>query len=78
MQTLVDLRIGKPSRVNARSSARFRLGSDPRIALRPAVISAALTGRTRDRTRPTLHHRHKALAKAPSTRDPYQKSAAWA
>src|SRR4029079_7002010 len=72
MQTLVGPRIGNPSWVNARSSARFRLGPDPRIALGPAVISAAPTGRTRDRTRPTLRQRHKALAKAPSTRDPKQ------
>ena len=33
-------------------------------------MSPAQTGRTRDRTRPILHQRHKALAKAPSTRDP--------
>ena len=59
-----------PSRVNVPSSARFRLGPDLRKALGPAVISAAPTGRTRDRTRPNLHPRHKALAKAPSTRDP--------
>ena len=45
----------KPSRVNAPSSARFRLGPDLRKALGPAVISAAPKGRTRDRTRPYLH-----------------------
>ena len=61
---------GEPSRVIALSSARFRLGLDLRKALGPAGMSPAQTGRTRDRTRPILHQRHKALAKAPSTRDP--------
>src|SRR5262245_61502323 len=61
---------GEPVWVIASSNAGFRLGPDPRTALGPAAIRAASTGRTRDRTRPMLHKRQKALAKAPSTRDP--------
>src|SRR5262245_61559510 len=61
---------GEPVWVIASSNAGFRLGPDPRRALGPAAIRAASTGRTRDRTRPMLHKRQKALAKAPSTRDP--------
>src|SRR5262249_12771808 len=47
---------GQPAWVNAPLSASFRLGSDPRRALGPAATPAAPTGRTRDRTRPMLHH----------------------
>jgi|ERR1700676_2604270 transposase len=54
--------------------ASVRLGPDPRRALGPAAIRAASTGRTRDRTRPMLQQRQKALAKAPSTRDPNRSS----
>src|SRR5262245_10781344 len=61
---------GEPVWVIASSNAGFRLGPDLRTALGPAAIRAASTGRTRDRTRPMLHKRQKALAKAPSTRDP--------
>jgi hypothetical protein len=61
---------GEPAWVNALSSACDRLGSDPRRALGPAATPAAPTGRTRDRTRPMLQNRQKALARAPSTRDP--------
>src|SRR5271155_4546479 len=61
---------GEPAWVNAYSNACFRLGPDPRRALGPAATSAASTGRTRDRTRPMLQQRKKALARAPSTRDP--------
>jgi hypothetical protein len=46
------------------------LGPDPRRALGPAATPAASTGRTRDRTRPMLQNVKKALAMAPSTRDP--------
>ena len=45
----------------------------PRRASGPAVVPAA-GGRTRDRTRPMLQQRKKALARAPSTRDPKQTS----
>src|SRR5262245_25925032 len=65
---------GEPVWVIASSNAGFRLGPDPRRALGPAAIRAASTGRTRDRTRPMLHKRQKALAKAPSTRDPKRTS----
>ena len=61
---------GEPAWVIASSNARDGLGPDPRRALGPAAIRAASTGRTRDRTRPTLQQRQKVLAKAPSTRDP--------
>src|SRR6476659_9164071 len=63
---------GEPVWVSARLSASFRLGPDPRRALGPAATPAASTGRTRDRTRPMLQKRQKALARAPSTRDPMQ------
>ncbi len=46
------------------------MGPDPRRALGPAATPAALTGRTRDRTRPMLQKCQKVLAMAPSTRDP--------
>ena len=61
---------GEPVWVSAPPSACFRLGPDPRRALGPAATPAASTGRTRDRTRPMLQKRQKALARAPSTRDP--------
>ena len=61
---------GEPAWVIASSNARDGLGPDPRRALGPAAVHAASTGRTRDRTRPTLQQRQKVLAKAPSTRDP--------
>ncbi|SRR6266571_525508 len=41
-----------------------------KIGLGPAATAAASTGRTRDRTRPMLQKRQKALARAPSIRDP--------
>ena len=65
---------GEPAWVIASSNARDGLGPDPRRALGPAAVHAASTGRTRDRTRPTLQQRQKVLAKAPSTRDPKRKS----
>src|SRR5450755_4093061 len=52
---------GEPAWVNAPSSARFCLGPDPRRALGPAATPAALTGRTRDRTRPMLQNVRKFL-----------------
>ncbi len=53
----------------------FDLGPDPRKALGPAVMSAASTGRTHDRTQPDLHHMPNVLAKhAPSTHDPKRTS----
>src|SRR6516165_8577712 len=61
---------GEPAWVTALPSACKRLGPDPRRALGPAAIRAALTGRTLDRTRPMLQKRQKVLARAPSTRDP--------
>src|SRR5262245_9955829 len=45
---------GEPVWVIALLSAGFRLGPAPRRALGPAAVPAAPTGRTRDRTRPTL------------------------
>src|SRR3974390_1557670 len=66
---------GEPAWVIAPSSAGKRLGPDPRRALGPAATPAASTGRTRDRTRPMLQKRQKVLARAPSTRDPFRKSA---
>src|SRR6478609_8086885 len=62
---------GEPAWVNALSSACDRWGPNPRRALGPAATPAASTGRTRDRTRPMLQKRQKALARAPSTRDPW-------
>src|SRR5262245_18268090 len=71
MQTRSFRGSGEPARVNASSNARFGLGPDPRIALGPAAIRAASTGRTHDRTRPMLHQRKEALVnQAPSTHDP--------
>jgi hypothetical protein len=61
--------LGEPAWVDASLNAPFRLGPNPRIALGPAAIRAASTGRTRDRTRPMLQQRQKVLARAPSTRD---------
>jgi hypothetical protein len=53
---------GEPAWVNAPLlSARFCLGPDPRRALGPAAIPAAVTGRTRDRTRPMLQNVRKFL-----------------
>src|ERR1700751_5698330 len=53
---------GEPAWVNARlPSARDCLGPDPRRALGPAATNAAPTGRTRDRTRPTLQNVRKFL-----------------
>src|SRR5262249_51417863 len=52
---------GEPVWVNALSSARLRLGPDPRRALGPAATCAAPTGRTRDRTRPMLQNVRKFL-----------------
>jgi len=52
---------GEPVWVNALSSARLRLGPDPRRALGPAAIPAAPTGRTRNRTRPMLQNVRKFL-----------------
>jgi hypothetical protein len=66
--------LGEPAWVDASLNAPFRLGPNPRIALGPAAIRAASTGRTRDRTRPMLQQRQKVLARAPSTRDPTRKS----
>ena len=62
--------LGEPAWVIASSNASEGLGPNPRRALGPAVIWAAKTGRTRDRTRPMLQLCQKVLAKAPSTRDP--------
>ena len=66
--------LGEPAWVIASSNASEGLGPNPRRALGPAVIRAAKTGRTRDRTRPMLQRCQKVLAKAPSTRDPTQTS----
>jgi len=53
---------GEPAWVNALlPSARDCLGPDPRRALGPAATNAAPTGRTRDRTRPTLQNVRKFL-----------------
>src|SRR5262249_60824685 len=52
---------GEPVWVNAPASAPVRLGPDSRSALGPAATPAALTGRTRDRTRPMLHQVRKLL-----------------
>src|SRR5262245_59907736 len=71
MQTRSFRGSGEPAWVIASSNACEGLGPDPRKALGPAAIRAALTGRTHDRTRPMLHQRKKALAnQAPSTHDP--------
>src|SRR5262245_33423299 len=73
MQTRSFRGSGEPAWVIASSNACEGLGPDPRRALGPAAIRAALTGRTHDRTRPMLHQRKKALVnQAPSTHDPDQ------
>ena len=64
MQTRSIRGSGEPAWVSASLNACLRLGPDPRRALWPAVISAAQTGRTHDRTRPMLQQRQKVLAKA--------------
>src|SRR5262245_5069809 len=75
MQTRSFRGLGEPAWVIASSNACEGLGPDPRKALGPAAIRAALTGRTHDRTRPMLHQRKKALAnQAPSTHDPRRTS----
>src|SRR5262249_39814521 len=74
MQTRSFRGSGEPAWVIASSNACEGLGPDPRRALGPAAIRAASTGRTHDRTRPTLHLRKKALVnQAPSTHDPKRK-----
>src|SRR5262245_27034641 len=76
MQTRSFRGSGEPAWVIASSNACEGLGPDPRRALGPAAIRAASTGRTHDRTRPTLHQRKKALVnQAPSTHDPFRTQA---
>src|SRR5262245_32059868 len=77
MQTRSFRGSGEPAWVIASSNACEGLGPDPRRALGPAAIRAALTGRTHDRTRPMLHQRKKALVnQAPSTHDPQRTCSA--
>jgi hypothetical protein len=59
---------GEPAR-SSHHRKRAMDWDDPRRALRPAAIRAVTTGRTRDRTRPMLQKRQKALARALSTRE---------
>ena len=71
MQNQSNRGSGKPVRVRAHQARAFDWGPIPRIAIGPAVVSTASTGRTHDRTRPACINLKTTLAKSePSTHDP--------
>ena len=71
MQNRLSRGLGKPVWVRALRARAFDWDPIPRIALGPAAVCAASTGRTHDCTRPICSYLKSALAKRePSTHDP--------
>jgi hypothetical protein len=70
MQITVVPGIGRTRLGQRTSKCAFLIGTRSAQSIRASGHIAASTGRTRDRTRPMLQSRQKALARAPSTRDP--------
>ncbi len=71
MQNRSNRGSGKPVWVKAHQARAFDWDPIPRIALGPAVMSTASTGRTHDCTRPACTYLKTTLAnREPSTHDP--------
>jgi hypothetical protein len=66
----VDPGIGRTCLGQRTLKCVFLIGTRSANSIMASGLTAAQTGRTHDRTRPTLQLRQKVLAKAPSTRDP--------